>query len=239
VYAPLNRAAASRAGAPAVCLEIPAQRESPAKLQKPERESTGIGDQCPQLAVWYVADFGEWADACTKQHFVLDDVAHASEDGLIEQDICDLGARKCLDLFERSAPVPLVGHHVARKIVRGLRVRVFHELEGGGPHRDLPIGKGQHQARSAAASVVACDRSTCYGRREGPPQHEVDAKCERFELKDEMLSPRENLFDAQTGQPLDADSAVAGDGCDSPAGERLQLFGRQKKRRAFHAGYLE
>jgi hypothetical protein len=64
----------------------------------------------------------------------------------------------------------------------------------------------------------------------------VNAERKRLELKNEMLSPREDVPDFSSFEALDADRAVARDAFHAPAGEWLELFSRQEQRRSFH-GY--
>jgi hypothetical protein len=112
VHTALDFAAAPRADAPPVHLEILAQRENTTQLEKSERKRSCIGNDRPQLAVRYVTHFGERTDPRSEQHFVFDDIADAREDGLIEQDVGDFDPGKCSDLCERSPPIPLIGHDV-------------------------------------------------------------------------------------------------------------------------------
>jgi hypothetical protein len=193
VHAPFDLRPASRTFPFAIDLEVLPQREDSAQFQKTEREDAGVGDDGPELGKRDIADFREWADPRAEQHLVFDDVTNARENGLIEQNIRDFGTRKCAHFLERGTRVPLVGHHVRGEVVCPLCVRIFYESHGRCPNGHLSIGKIENKARRACAPVVARHGFTLDGCGKRAPKHEVNAKRERVELKDEMFAPGENL----------------------------------------------
>jgi hypothetical protein len=234
MHAALDFASASRADTSPVHLEVLAKLEDAPQFQESKREGAGVRHDRSQLLRGYAAHFSERAHARPEQHFVLDDVSDAGEDGLIEQYVRNLGVWECSHLRQRRAAVPFIRHDIGGKVIRIPRMRILHVLHGGCPDRNLTVWKVHHQTRRAAAPVIASHRCAFDRRGERAPEHEMHAQRERVELKDEMFPPREDVLDFEPVEAFDADLAVSGHASYSPAHEGLQLLGGKMKRRTFH-----
>jgi hypothetical protein len=94
--------------ASAVDLEIPSQREDPTQLEKPERKDSRVLDDGPQRPERERANFRSWIRTRPEQHLILNDVADAGENLLVEKHIRNLRVRELPDSFERRLWIPRV-----------------------------------------------------------------------------------------------------------------------------------
>lgn len=227
MHASVDLSSAIRTRAAAVDFQILPQREDSSKLQKAHRKYAGVSDNRAQLPIRNSSGALKRARPGAEEHFVLDDVAHAGEDRLIQQDIGDFLTRKGTDLPKGRLGIPLARHDVGGEVVVAPRVRVFDKFQRGAPDGDFAVGEVQHQPGRAAPAIVTCDGHAFHRGGKRPPQHEVDAQRERVKLKNEMLAPGEDVLECLAAKSFDADPTVTADPSDSPAHKRPKLLGRK------------
>ena len=230
----MNVPPACGARAPSIHFEILTQSKHSSELQEAEREHPRIGDDLPDPAHRQVLHFCKRTGSCAVQDFVLDDVANAAEDRLVEENVGDLSARIGSDLSHGGSWIPLIRHDIGGEVVAVPGIGVFHEFNGGRPYGHLAIGKFKYQSWRTRATVVARHRDAVYRRCERAPQHEVHPQRKRVELENEMLPPRKDRIHGLPGQALDADLAVAGHSADATARKGPELLGCEVQRGTFH-----
>jgi hypothetical protein len=235
VIAPEDCLSAPWAGAFSIHLQVLSEREHFPELEKPMREHLCVGDDRTELFRRYLLHSKERAGPRAKQHLVLDDVADAGEDRLVEQHIRDLAMRECADLFQRGSRIPSIRHDVGSEVVLGPDVGAFYPFHGRCPDGNFAIRQVHHQTRWAGASVVAGNGFPFHRRCERTPQHEMDPHGKRVELEDEMFPPGEDVLDLFAAKPVDAYPAVPTDTGDSLPDKRPQLLRREMDGGAFHA----
>jgi hypothetical protein len=199
VDAPIDFSSASRTCASPIHLEILPQRENLPQFEKAKRERASISDDAPKFPGGYVLHLDKGTRAGAEQYLVLDDVADAGKNRLVQKNIRNFSARERADLAQRRPRIPLRGHDVRSEIVARPCVTLLDELHGGGPYGDLTVVEGEDQARRARATIVARDRRPVDSRRKCAPQHEMHAQGECVELKDEVFAPREDIVDSLAG----------------------------------------
>ena len=89
MYPAMDFAPARRAYAAPVDFQIFPQREDPAKLQKPQRKYSCVGNDRPKLSVREASGGKKRAGARAEEDFVLDDVSDAGENRLVKQHVRD------------------------------------------------------------------------------------------------------------------------------------------------------
>ncbi len=156
-----------------------AQDELPLPVQEIEAVLPRLFDDLAQLARWQRADRGFRMHARAEQHLVLDDVAHAGKDVLVQQRVADQGVRVFLQFPARQSGIPRGIHHVAAPVV-GVLQRAFDVLHRRGIDVELAVVELQRyprRGRLALIDAVAAEH-----------QH-VHAQAEASELDQEMLAP--------------------------------------------------
>lgn len=199
------------------------------------REHLSVGDDRAEFLRRYLLHWEERAGARAEQHLILDDVADAGEDRLVEQHVGDLAMRECPELFQRRSRVPSLRHDVGGEVVLGPYVSALYPFHRRRPDRDFTVRHVHHQPSRPGAPVIAGDGFSFYRRRERAPQHEVDAHGKRVEVENEMLPPGEDVLHPLAVKPLDAYPAIPADTCDFFPDERPELLGREMDGRTFTA----
>ena len=200
------------------------------------REDLRVGDDGTEFSRRYLLDPQERAGSRSEEHLILDDVADAGEDRLVEQHIRDLGVREGAGLLQSRSRTPLPRHDIGGEVVLAPCVTALDPFHRCRPDCDFTVREVHHQAWRACTAIVARDRLALHRRRECAPQHEMDAHRERVELEYEMFAPGEDVLDVFAAKTVDADPAIAADTGDFAPDERPQLIGRQMDGRTFHAG---
>src|ERR1051325_514029 len=98
MHASVDLSSAVRTRAAPVDFQILPQREDSSELQKAHRKYAGVSDNRAQLPIRNSSGVLKRARPGAEEHFVFDDVSHAGEDRLVQQDIGDFLARKGTDL---------------------------------------------------------------------------------------------------------------------------------------------
>jgi hypothetical protein len=235
VIAPEDFPSASRTRALPVHIEALSEREHFPELEKPMREHLCVGDDGTELLRRYLLHSEERAGSRPEEHLILDDVADAGEDRLIQEHVCDLAMRECPDLFQRGSRIPSIRHDVGGKVVLGLYVVALYPFHRRRPDRNFTIRQVHHQPRRARAAIVAGDRLPFHRSRECAPQHEMDAHGKRVELEYEMFPPGKDVVHPFAMKPIDAYPAIPADTGDSLPDEWPELLRCEMDGRAFHA----
>jgi CHAT domain-containing protein len=176
------------------------------------------------------ADRGQRVRADAEQHLVLDDVAHAREQVLVQQGVAHQHVRSCAQPLQRQRGIPVLRHHVGPPVVDQVQ-RLLDEAHRAGVEVDLAAVEAERQARHCPAldlvDAVAAE------------QHEMHAQAEVRQLHQEVLAPAAERLDALVQQALLLDRRVAGHPFDALAEEGGYLLLEDDDRRAFgHAANM-
>ena len=107
-------ALARRARATSIDFQVLAQSELPPQLEEAEGECARLVGNSSQLGGRESVDFRERAGPRAEQHLVLDDVADAREDALVQQDIGDFLSSVRSHLTKGAAAVPTLREEIGR-----------------------------------------------------------------------------------------------------------------------------
>src|SRR5690606_1597202 len=144
------------------------------------------------------------------QHLVLDDVADAGEDLLVQQRVGSQRIGPRAQLAARGRRVPGVGHHVAAPVVVVVEGALQEPQRGGVEVQHFAPAEAERQARGGVPLLVDPVAAE---------QQEVHALAEAAEFEQEVLAPapyRNHLAPAHAADVL---PAVAGDPQHLAAGE--------------------
>ncbi len=175
------------------------------------REHLSIGDDGSEFLWRDFSDSHEGTGSRPEEHFVLNNVADAGEDGLIEQHIGNFRTWKSADLFQCGLRIPSIGHDVGGEVVLALGVWTIDPFHRCRPDGDFAVWEIHHQPRRPSAPIVAGDGRPVDGRRERSPEHEMHTEREGVELEDQMFSPGEDVLHLFACKPVDPDATVPGD----------------------------
>ena len=235
MIAPEDFLSALRARAFPIHLQILSEREHFPELEKPMREHLCVGDDGTELLRRYLLHPKERAGSRAKEHLILDDIADAGENCLVEEHVRDLAMGECADLFQRRSRIPSIRHDVGGKVVARPYVSAFQPFHGCCPNGDFTIRQVHHETRRAGAAIVAGNGFPFHRSCERAPQHEMDPHGKRVELENEMFPPGEDVLYLFAAKPVDAYPAIPTDTGDSLPDERSQLLRREMDGGPFHA----
>lgn len=170
------------------------------------------------------------------EYFVLNDIADTCKDLLIKKYVRDFFGWLGSNFLVCEIRIPVRGHDVSGKIVVLHDLRALNVFDGAVEHADLAVFEGEHQAGDASSPVIAGDPYAIHFGLKSSIQQEVDSKSECFELKYQMLAPRENILHCFVLQPFFAYLGISGHRQYALALERLELFFCETQRWPFHVG---
>jgi uncharacterized protein YecE (DUF72 family) len=129
-----------------------------------------------------------------KEHFILNDVARAGEDALVQKSVAHhhFGFRQQFCI--RDSPIPLVRHDVRFPVV-GIVEITFENFDGTSVEVHNAIFELQGETRRTLAMLVDAIRSK---------KHQVNPDCEVGEADEKVLSPSPKVDDRLADCPLNA-----------------------------------
>lgn len=207
-------------------LPVFAQDEALLPFEEVEAVLPCLGDQLTELSRWQIADARLGVDANPEQHLVLDDVADAGEDLLVEQGIADPRVGLGLERAPGQLRIPVRIEHVDAPVVAVLE-RPFDVLERRRVDIEFTVVEAQRGAGGRRFALVDPVRAE--------HQH-VHAQAEAAKLDQEVLAPAPQRDDAASLHAGEIERAVARGVAHGLAAELGRLLTQDHDRRAFGHG---
>jgi len=205
---------------------VRAQFETPFPVQEIEAVLARLAHQFAQFRRRQRANCRQRMHVNPEQHFVLDDVADAGEDFLVEQRVANQCIRMRAQALQCEPRVPAVGQHVAAPVVQFVHGS-FEIANRTGVEVQFAARETQLQARRLVGSLVDAVAAE---------HQQMDAQHRSRCLDQELLAEAAQTQDALAPQPLHVDLGIARGGADMPAAEGTSLFLEQYDRRSFGHG---
>lgn len=183
-------------------------------LEEVETIVPGLFDEFREFARGKGADLALGMDAYPEQHFVLDDVADAGEDVLVEECIGGQFFRFRLELFPGFRRVPRIVHYIGGPVVLCVD-RVFEHLQRAGV--EIQIAGFELQMKPGSWLCLFVDAI-------GAEEQEVDADRLFREEYEEVFAPASEFDDLAAGHAGEVDGRVTGGGQDLFTGELFYFF---------------
>nr|GEU28540.1 hypothetical protein [Tanacetum cinerariifolium] len=189
--AALERNIAARADAPGVRQPVLFQHAFAFPSQKVEAVGARLRHQFAQLGGGHVAHGRQRMEADAEQHLVLDDIAHAGKNGLVEQGVAHQQVGPGAQFFQRQRRRPGIGHDVGAPVVFAVQIVRDGFHRAGIKVQRAAVVEEQAQARLGVLGLVDAV---------GAEHQQVDAQRAVAQAQYKMLAERAHIQHRLAGQ---------------------------------------